>query len=263
MKKLLLLLLLSSFAIRLTAGDDFCGIRNNSFSINENISYVVFYNALGIFVNAGSARFTTSLTKVSNKTAYHLVGTGTTNSKYDWIFKVRDRYESYIDTATLKPYKFVRSIEEGGFKKYENITFNQNTNTAITNDGVFKVPNCVQDVLSSIYYARNIDFKKYKIGDKIPFSMFIDNEVFNMYIRYLGTETIKTRYGKFNTYKFKPLLVKGTIFEGGEKMTVWVTQDQNKVPVRIESPITIGSVKVDLMGYQNLRYPLTSLISVR
>ena len=93
--------------------------------------------------------------------------------------------------------------------------------------------------------------------------MFIDNEVFNMYIRYLGTETIKTRYGKFNTYKFKPLLVKGTIFEGGEKMTVWVTQDQNKVPVRIESPITIGSVKVDLMGYQNLRYPLTSLISVR
>lgn len=263
MKKLLLLLLLSSFAIRLTAGDDFCGIRNNSFSINENISYVVFYNALGIFVNAGSARFTTSLTKVSNKTAYHLVGTGTTNSKYDWIFKVRDRYESYIDTATLKPYKFVRSIEEGGFKKYENVTFNQNTNTAITNDGVFKVPNCVQDVLSSIYYARNIDFKKYKIGDKIPFSMFIDNEVFNMYIRYLGTETIKTRYGKFNTYKFKPLLVKGTIFEGGEKMTVWVTQDQNKVPVRIESPITIGSVKVDLMGYQNLRYPLTSLISVR
>ena len=262
MKKLLLLLLLSSFAIRLTAGDDFCGIRNNSFSINENISYVVFYNALGIFVNAGSARFTTSLTKVSNKTAYHLVGTGTTNSKYDWIFKVRDRYESYIDTATLKPYKFVRSIEEGGFKKYENVTFNQNTNTAITNDGVFKVPNCVQDVLSSIYYARNIDFKKYKIGDKIPFSMFIDNEVFNMYIRYLGTETIKTRYGKFNTYKFKPLLVKGTIFEGGEKMTVWVTQDQNKVPVRIESPITIGSVKVDLMGYQNLRYPLTSLISV-
>ena len=263
MKKLLLLLLLSLFAIRLTAGDDFCGIRNNSFSINENISYVVFYNALGIFVNAGSARFTTSLTKVSNKTAYHLVGTGTTNSKYDWIFKVRDRYESYIDTATLKPYKFVRSIEEGGFKKYENVTFNQNTNTAITNDGVFKVPNCVQDVLSSIYYARNIDFKKYKIGDKIPFSMFIDNEVFNMYIRYLGTETIKTRYGKFNTYKFKPLLVKGTIFEGGEKMTVWVTQDQNKVPVRIESPITIGSVKVDLMGYQNLRYPLTSLISVR
>ena len=263
MKKLLLLLLLSSFAIRLTAGDDFCGIRNNSFSINENISYVVFYNALGIFVNAGSARFTTSLTKVSNKTAYHLVGTGTTNSKYDWIFKVRDRYESYIDTATLKPYKFVRSIEEGGFKKYENVTFNQNTNTAITNDGVFKVPNCVQDVLSSIYYARNIDFKKYKIGDKIPFSMFIDNEVFNMYIRYLGTETIKTRYGKFNTYKFRPLLVKGTIFEGGEKMTVWVTQDQNKVPVRIESPITIGSVKVDLMGYQNLRYPLTSLISVR
>ncbi len=263
MKKLLFIFLLSAIAIRLTAGDDFCGIRNRSFSTNENISYVVFYNALGIYVNAGNANFTTSLTRINNKPAYQVVGTGKTNSKYDWIFKVRDRYESIIDTGTLRPYKFIRNIEEGGFKKYENVTFNQNTNTAITNDGVFKVPGCVQDVLSAIYYARNIDFEKYKDGDKIPFDMFIDNEVFHMYIRYLGTETIKTRYGKFNTYKFKPLLVKGTIFEGGEKMTVWVTRDQNKVPVRIESPIVIGTVKVDLMGYQNLRYPMTSLVSLR
>ncbi|WP_207492164.1 DUF3108 domain-containing protein [Aridibaculum aurantiacum] len=263
MKKLLAIILCITINARLSAGDDFCGIRNHSFSVNENISYVVFYNALGVFVNAGTANFTTSLTKVNNKPAYHVVGTGVTNSKYDWIFKVRDRYETFIDTATLRPYKFIRNIEEGGYKKYENVTFNHNTNTAITNDGVFKVPDCVQDVLSSIYYARNINFEKYKAGDKIPFTMFLDNEVYNMHIRYLGKETVKTRYGKFKTYKFKPLLVKGTIFEGGEKMTVWVTEDQNKVPVRIESPIVVGSVKVDLMGYQNLRYPMTSLISFR
>lgn len=263
MKKLLFIILLTSVNARLSAGDDFCGIRNNSFAANENISYVVFYNALGIYVNAGSANFTTTLTRFNNKPAYHVVGTGVTNTKYDWIFKVRDKYESIIDTATLRPYKFIRNVSEGGYTKYENVTFNQNTNTAISNDGVFKVPNCVQDVLSSIYYARNINFEKYKPGDKIPFDMFIDNEVYNMYIRYLGTEVVKTRYGKFKTYKFKPLLVKGTIFEGGEKMTVWVTQDQNKVPVRIESPIVVGTVKVDLMGYKNLRYPLTSLISFR
>ena len=84
-----------------------------------------------------------------------------------------------------------------------------------------------------------------------------------MYIRYLGKESIKTRYGKFNAIKFKPLLLKGTIFEGGEKMTVWVSDDANKIPVRIESPISVGSVKVDMISYGNLRYPLSSLVNVR
>jgi hypothetical protein len=115
--------------------------------------------------------------------------------------------------------------------------------------------------MSSIYYARNIDFNRYKAEDKIPFTMFLDNENFNLYIKYLGKEVIKTKYGKFKTIKFKPLLVKGTMFEGGEKMTVWVSDDANHIPLRIESPIVVGSVKVDMMQYKNLRYPLSSLIS--
>jgi hypothetical protein len=124
------------------------------------------------------------------------------------------------------------------------------------------VPECVQDVLSAVYYSRNIDFNKYKVNDKINFSMFLDNEVYEMYIRYLGKETIKTKYGKFKAVKFKPLLIKGTIFEGGEKMTVWVSDDRNHVPIRIESPISVGSVKIDMISYKNLRYPLTSLLSL-
>ena len=121
----------------------------------------------------------------------------------------------------------------------------------------------MQDVLSSIYYARNIDFSKYKSGDKIPFSMFLDDESHNLYIRYIGKEVIKTRYGKFHAIKFKPMLVKGTVFEGGEMMSVWVSDDPNHIPLRIESPISVGSVKVDMMGYRNLRYPLQSMISAR
>jgi hypothetical protein len=262
-KKNLLVLLAILANVQLQAGDDFCGLRNRAFAAGENISYIVYYSALGMYVNAGNANFTTTLEKINNKPAYHTVGLGNSNTRYDWIFKVRDRYETYFDTATLQPYKFIRNIEEGGYKKYENVTFNQTANTAITTNGVFNVPNCVQDVLSSIYYARNIDFNKYKEGDKIPFSMFLDNEVANIYIRYVGKETVKTKFGKFRTIKFKPLLLKGTIFEGGEKMTVWVSDDFNKVPVRIESPIVVGTVKVDLMGYKGLRYPLSALISLR
>ena len=84
-----------------------------------------------------------------------------------------------------------------------------------------------------------------------------------MYIRYLGKDNIKTKYGKFRAIKFKPLLIKGTIFEGGENMTVWVSDDRNRIPVRVESPISVGSVKVDMISYRNLRYPLSSLKSVR
>lgn len=263
MKKILLAVLLMPLTIMLTAGDDFCGLRNKAFLPGENISMIVFYSVAGLYVNAGTANFTTSLERMNNKPVYHVVGTGVTNSKYDWIFKVRDRYETYFDTSTLQPYKFIRNVDEGGYKKYENVTFNQTANTAITTNGVFKVPNCIQDVLSAVFYARNINFDKYQVNDKIPFDMFMDNEVFHMYVRYLGKETIKTRYGKFRTIKFKPLLVKGTLFEGGERMTVWVSDDANKVPVRIESAIVVGSVKVDLMSYRNLRYPLTSLINFR
>ncbi|WP_051347896.1 DUF3108 domain-containing protein [Asinibacterium sp. OR53] len=245
------------------AGDDFCGIRNQAFQAGESITFNVFYSVIGLYINAGSASFSVSLEHLNNKAAYHVIGNGSSNSSYDWIFKVRDRYETYIDTTNLQPLKFIRNIDEGGYKKSENIIFNQAANTATTPNGVFKVPNCIQDVLSSIYYARNIDFNRYKPDDKIPFAMFLDNEVYNLYLRYMGKEVVKTKYGKFRAIKFKPLLVKGTLFQGGEKMTVWVSDDPNHIPLRIESPIVVGSIKVDMMQYRNLRYPLSSMISFK
>ncbi len=263
MKKNGILLLLIFSLQSFSTGEEFCGIRNRAFQDGENITFNVFYSVIGLYVNAGSANFTITGEQLNNRRVYHVLGSGSSNPSYDWIFKVRDSYESYIDTASLQPLKFVRDINEGGFKKYENVTFNHQANTAVTTNGVFKVPNCTQDVLSSIYYARNIDFGRYQSGDKIPFTMFLDNEIYNLYIKYLGKEVIKTKYGKFNAIKFKPLLVKGTLFEGGEKMTVWVSDDANHIPLRIESPIVVGSIKVDMMQYRNLRYPLSSMISFR
>ncbi len=246
---------------KLSATDDFCSIRNKAFTAGETIGYTVYYSVIGLYVNAGSAIFTNTLETMNGTPVYHVVGDGKSNPSYDWIFNVRDKYESFFDTATLQPLKFLRNISEGGFKQIDNVTFNKQTNTAITTTGVYKVPSCIQDVLSSIYYARNIDYNSYKAEDKIPFDMFLDNKVYNLYLRYLGKEVVKTKYGTFNAIKFKPLLVKGTIFKGGEDMVVWVTDDPNHIPIRIESPIIIGSVKVDMMKFTNLRYPLSSLIS--
>ena len=252
--------LFMSFPLR--AGDDFCGLPNHAFQTGESITYRVYYTLAGVYIAAGEATFTCSLEKLNEKPVYHVTGEGKTYSFYDNFFRVRDKYESFIDTTNLQPLKFLRSVNEGSFKKYENVSFNKTARTAITNSGVFKTPECVQDVLSSMYYARNINFNSYKANDTIPFSMFLDNQVYNLYIRYLGKEVVKTKYGKFRSIKFKPLLIKGTIFEGGEKMNVWVSDDGNHIPLRVESPISVGSVKVDMMDFRNRRSPLSSLISL-
>jgi len=243
--------------------DEFCGIRNTAFQDGEVVIMKVFYSTLGMYVGAGEATFTTTIERFNGKAVYHCVGDGKSYSFFDNFFKVRDKYESFIDTANLLPYKFIRNVDEGGYKKYNNVTFNQQANTAVSTNGVFKTTDCIQDVVSSVYYARNINFEKYKVDDKIPFDMFLDDEVYHLYIRYLGKEKIKTRYGKFNAIKIKPLLIKGTMFEGGEKMNAWISDDPNHLLLRVESPIAVGSIKVDMMGYKNLRYPLTSLVSVR
>lgn len=262
MKRFLWMTLMLASSFLLNAGDEFCGIRNTAFQAGETSTYVVYYT-LGVFIAAGEASFKVNQEYLNNKPVYHITGEGKTYSFYDSFFKVRDKYETFIDTASLQPLKFIRNVDEGGYKKYENVVFNRQSNTAVTNNGVFKTPDCIQDVVSAIFYARNINFTKYKVDDKIPFTMFLDNENYNLYIRYLGKETIKTKYGKFKAIKFKPLLVKGTIFEGGEKMLVWVSDDANHLPLRVESPISVGSIKVDMMNYRNLRYPLSSLVSVR
>jgi hypothetical protein len=252
-----------AFCLPRTPGESFCGISNTAFRAGEKVTYKIYYTLAGIYIEAGLVHFSCSIETFKGKPVYHIVADGKTLPFYDNFYKVRDRYESYIDTGSLQPYKFSRSVSEGGQKKYESISFDRSAGTAITNDGVYKVPECIQDVLSAMYYARNLNFDNLKPGDKIPFSMFLDNQVYPSYIRYMGRETIKTKYGKFRAIKFKPLLIKGTLFEAGEKMTVWVSDDPNHIPLRVESPIIVGSVKADMVEFQNRRAALSSQISLR
>ncbi len=238
-----------------------CTIENTAFQQGEKVGFNVYYT-VGNLINAhaGAGSFTTTLEKLNGRSVYHVKGEGRTLPSYEWAYKAVDTYETYMDVETMQPLKFIRNINEGGYKKYQNVGFNKSNNTAITNEGVFKVPACVHDVVSAVFYARNIDYNKLRTNDRVSINLFLDNEIYNMYIRYLGKEVISTKYGKFKAIKFKPLTIKGTIFEGGEKMTVWVTDDENRIPVRIESPIIVGKVRIDMVSFQGIRNPMTSLI---
>jgi len=243
------------------AQNDFCGLKNISFQEGEKVNFKVYYNMGRIWIGAGEVVFNTVKEDMNGRKVYHITGEGNTLHSYEWFYKVRDKYETYLDAETMLPHKFLRNVNEGGFRIYNNVSFNQATNQAVSTNGVFTVPRCVQDVLSAIYYARNIDFSKYKPGDKIPFDMFLDDKVYNLYIKYLGKERVTTQYGTFNAIKIVPLLIEGTMFKGGEKMIVWVSDDNNHLPLRIDSPILVGSIKADMMGFEKLKNPLTSLIS--
>lgn len=243
------------------AQNDFCSARNTAYREGEKLTFRVYYNMGFIWINAGNAIFSTTLEDMNNKKVYHITGEGKTAKSYEWVYKVRDRYETFIDKETMSPERFIRNVCEGSTKINEDVIFNQKAGQVTSKQKVYTIPKCTQDVLSAIYFARNIDYNKYNAGDKIPFNMFLDDKLYSLYIKYMGKEKITTKMGTYRAIKIVPLLIQGTIFDGGEKMTVWVSDDDNHLPLRVDSPILVGSIKVDLMEYSNIRNPFTSFIS--
>ncbi len=247
-----------------------CKTINTAIKSGESIQYKITYNVGNLWVGAGEVRFDVKLEEYRKRPVYHIVSTGKTYKSYDWFFKVRDRYETYCDTSTLLPLRFKRRVWEGDYTLNLQYVFNNAHNKVYSiykkldydvHFDTIPVTNCTYDVLSIIYSARNIDFSLHKPGDTIPITIILDNELSNLYIRYTGKETcLIDKMGKFRCITFSPLLVEGTIFKEGENMKVWVTDDKNKVPVMVESPIIVGSVKAILKSWKGLRNKVTSRI---
>jgi len=248
-----------------------CSIANNSFDFGEQIDYTIYYHLAGIWVSAGEVYFKVDSEKIGSKQYYHFDSYGATFEKYDWIYKVRDKYESYTSIEDFQPLRFKRKVNEGSTHIREDYLFNHRAKKVYTvrqldaelpfKKDTVSFNGCGYDVLSMIYYARNIDFSELSVDDKIPIRIFIDNEMHDSYIRYLGKEELKVKgVGKFNCIKFKPLLIEGTIFNAGEDMTVYVTDDKNRVPILIETPILVGSIRARVSKMSGLKHPLKSLV---
>ncbi len=259
---LIIQLLLFYFTNFLPADNNICKQSNTSFLAGEKIHYTIFYNVIGIYVNAGKADFNTISSSLNGADTYTFTALGKSNANYDWIFKVRDKYESVVDSKTLLPYQFTRSINEGSFHQSDLIQFNQKNRSATTSNISYPTSDCTYDVISAVYAARNMNFSNLQIGDKVYLNFFLDKDLYPSYFKYLGKEVVSTQYGTFKAIKLAPLLVKGSMFKGGEHMTIWITDDANHIPVRLETPIIVGSIKMDMVSYENLRHPLTSLIEL-
>lgn len=241
------------------------------FKSGEKITYSAVYNWGFIWINAGIVEFNVNDTIFNGKEVYHFNSYGSSVSSYDWLFKVRDHFQSYVTKDNLAPLFFSRKTYEGGYSVNNQFLFDYNDSLIYSQtensdkpyaEDTLKMTKNIYDVISGVYQIRNLDFEKYEINDTIPVRMIIDNEIFDLYVRYLGKEILKTHdKRKFRTIKFSALLIKGTIFKGGEDLYVWVTDDLNRIPVLVEAKILIGSVKATLTGTENLKFPLDSEIS--
>jgi len=251
--------MLSSFIQSESVPGD-CHVTNTSFQPGEKLTYKIAFKWGAIWLSAGEATFSLETSSYNNKPCLHATGYGSTYRSYDWFFKVRDKYETYFDPESMLPYKFVRDVSEGGYNFYNNVTFNHKEGKATSTNGTFDIPECSQDVLSAVYYMRCIDINNYKVNDTIPIKVFLDDKNYPLYVRYMGREELNTKAGKFKCIVIKPLLISGTIFKGGEEMKVYVTDDANKIPVRISSPILIGEIMCELISYSGLRNSITSKI---
>ena len=247
-----------------------CDIDNYPFAAGEELYYQTSYNWGFIWLNAGYVNFKIERNDFNGKPCYKLSGNGSTFPAYDWIFKVRDRYESWADTASLKPFRFVRDIHEGGNNYFNECYYNFNRlkGYTVTHDNKLKiavdtipVSPCSFDPLTMIYFSRTIDYSRYKPNDTIPISLYLDNKVYSLYIHYLGKERL-TMDDKsvYNCIKFRPLLIAGTLFKAGEGMTVWATDDKNQIPLYVEAPILVGTVRAKITGWKNLKYKVEAKV---
>ena len=231
----------------------------SSFQSGEWLKFKLNYSG---WVKAGNATLEVKEATFKNRAVCYVVGKGWTTGPIKWFFKVNDRYESYFDKATGRSYKFIRNINEGGHVKNRVIEFDYEKKLAFVNDLRHKtkktvsITSDIQDMVSAYYYLRDhYDTQTIKVGHTVKLNMFFDNEIFGFKLKFLGRETINTKFGNINCLKFRPYVMAGRVFHEEESVTLWVSADNNKIPIKIKADLRVGSLRSDLVAFKGLKYP--------
>lgn len=225
-------------------------VTNDAFIRGEVLKFRIHYG----FMDAGEAILEVKKDpkNIGGRECYHVVGTGRTLGAFDWFFKVRDRYESVIDQQSMVPWLFIRRVNEGGYIINQNVSFNHYTDSVKSEKATISVPDNTQDLISAFYYARTLDFTNAKEGDQFEIHGYLDDTSIPLNLKFLGREEVKIKKGTFRCIKLRPMLQEGRVFKEQEDMTVWVSDDKNRIPIRVQTNILIGSIKMDLTDYENL-----------
>ena len=231
-------------------------IRETAFQVGEELNYKLRY---GIFT-AAEARLRINDTdlKFDDRPVFHLVAEGRTSGTFDIFHKVRNRYDSYIDRKELTPYLYTEKIQEPGYRRNDKARFFQEQRKVVTNKGTFKGDIQTFDVVSAYYFARSIDVSKLSKGEKFTMSYFLSDGIHQMHIEYVGKEVVRTPLGKFNCLKFSPSIQPGRVFRKDSRLYLWITDDDNRIPVKAQVEVLVGTVTLELVGAKGLKFPLVA-----
>jgi hypothetical protein len=257
MKKCFFLILILTTYLTKAYSQELKDINEPVFKSGEQLSYKLKY---GFFTGAEAVlRVEDGDKKIDGHSTFHIIADGKTAGTFDVFYKVRNRYESYIDRSTLLPYFYTENRREGGYKHSDNISFDHTDDRITADKGVFPFKGKVFDFVSAYYFARGIDISKIHIGDKFDMEYFLEDGIHTLTITYMGKEKVNCVLGTFNCLKFSPTIIPGRIFRKDSKLYLWITDDNNRIPVKAHVELIVGSVTMDLTDAKGLKYPLNPL----
>ncbi|MDP4219770.1 MAG: DUF3108 domain-containing protein [Bacteroidota bacterium] len=234
-------------------------IPNSAFDVGERLVFDINYG----FVTAGTAVMVIPGFKYLNgRKAYEINTYAASTPTFDNIFKVRDKYSTFVDVEGIFPHRFEQHVHEGNYNKDYDAYFDQDELTAESNDGTkCKIPKYVNDILSAFYYVRTLDLTQYHKGDKISLENFYDGKTHPLDVLILGRQRIEVEAGVFDCIVVEPMVVEGGLFKNEGSIKLWLTNDANKMPVKVSTKVVVGSIDVTLTKYQGLKNPVTARVA--
>lgn len=254
MRKLLLVIVVVFLSFK-SFGQELPFVKEPVFKPGEVLTYKLKYG----FITAaeGTLKVLQTDLKFDGKPTLRLSVDGQTSGTFDVFYKIRDHYDSYIDVNNLKPYFYQENIREGSYRRQDKARFSQTEKKVVATKGTFTTPTMQTfDLVSSYYFARSLDISKMKIGDFVKLNYFLGDEISQLEIQYLGREVIKTKLGKIRCLKFSPSIKPGRIFRKDSRLYLWVSDDGNRVPLKAQVEILVGSVIMEIKSADGLQHPL-------
>jgi len=214
------------------------------------------------------------LTVTEQRNLFTIVGHGRSRQFFRWFFDLNDRYTTVMDATTLRPVRASERTRQGNYHFNNDMEFDWSTMTVRTayrnlnraTENTHKTMRLTEhsvDAISLFYRLRNTDIATIRQGVPVPLDMVLKDTIRRIHYRFLGRETLTVPAGRFNTLKFSCTLATSAddaSFQDGSEFFIWISDDGNRIPLQIESPIRVGSVRVRLTGFSGLRHPLNSRI---
>jgi hypothetical protein len=226
---------------------------NDAFTFGEELKFKIHYG----FINAGYAtiKIDQEPVLIKGRPTYHITAKGRTSSGFDWMYRVRDHFESWVDVESMAPLKYFKTVKENKYRDTDLVYYNHEKESIRGKKKNMDMPRYAQDIVSSVFYARTLDFSEAKKGDAFPINVYLDQEIYKLKFKFLGRETLSTKFGKIKCIKIRPQVVADRIFKDEESLSIWVSDDKNRIPIRVSSALWVGSVRFDLTSHKGLKHP--------